>query len=754
MIETMVNFRPQELWPRRKLRPADAERQARAVLDALDAARLIDNPGAEAARVGLVNEAVMAVLPVFDAQMREYAYQRNQEFERELGHALIRAGREELAGLLYDNGSLPHRLSSIELQRLSEPGIHGFALRLAHDLTPEDVALLARDTVRQLEAMGFLRPGGDPLRYRPDLLRRAVLGIDTLLGGAPPTLFSHLHETLARDQRRLWREHIHKLDGELPERAAPLFTRLVLEELLGRSKVIDVDAAANLEQRRRLRTEPAAAGARLGHHHHGASAPPPSLPAVDPHPGLDRVQDEQTRVFARRLLLWPVERTELAGFGGELDRSMQMPGWTNVWTMPIQNRVDMLSTGVNTTVGIRVLGRRLEDVIRASEDVAAVVGKVPGAANVVADRLRGKGYLQVRPDRERAARLGVRVEDINELVEVALGGKVVTQTIEGRERHAVRVRCPRAWRADEESARELPVPVVGAASRAAPDGPARLAGPTVVHGAPGRYARLADVAEVRIAEGPATIKSENGLLRNYVRLNVRGRDSGEFVEEARRAVATRVELPPGVYLEWTGQFEHEQRASNTLALILPVVIGLIFLVLWLTYHDLADAVLMMLAVPGALAGGVFAQWLFGYKFSVTVWVGYIACFGMATATGIIMLVYLREAITRAGGLEKLTLEQLRQAVMDGAVHRLRPKLLTECTMVLGLAPLLWTNGVGAEVIKPMVIPVLGGILIADEVIDLFLPVLFYQERRRRWQQLQGVGQNSACHSPNLEGAIS
>ncbi|HEY7308869.1 MAG TPA: efflux RND transporter permease subunit [Gemmataceae bacterium] len=733
MIETMVNFRPRALWPRRKLRPADAEHQARAVLDALDAAWLIDNPGADASRTGLVNEAVMAVLPVFDAQMREYAYQRNQEFERELGHVLIRAGRAELAELLFDNGSLPRRLNSIELQRLSEPDVPSFPLRLAHDLTPEDVSLLARDTVRQLEAMSFLQPGGDPLRYRPGPIRRAVLSIDTLLGGTPPTLFSYLHQSLTDEQRRLWLAHVHKLDEELPERAAPLFTRLILEELLGRSKVIDADAAANLEQRRRLRTEPAAAGARLGHHHHGSSAPPPSLPSLDPHPALDRVQDELTRRFAESLLLWQAERSELADFGGELDRTMQMPGWTNVWTRPIQNRIDMLSTGVNTTVGIRVLGRSLEDVIAASERVAAVVAKVPGATNVIADRLRGKGYLQIHPDRDRAARLGVSVADINEVVEVALGGKVVTQTVEGRERHAVRIRYPRVWRADEESARELPVPVRGAS---------------------GGYVRLADVAEVRIAEGPATIKSENGLLRNYVRLNVRGRDSGEFVEEARRGVAARVELPPGVYLEWTGQFEHEQRAGNTLVLILPLVIGLIFFVLWLTYHDLADAVLMMLAVPGALAGGVFAQWLFGYKFSVTVWIGYIACFGMATATGIIMLVYLREAIARAGGLENLTLEQLRQAVMDGAVHRLRPKLLTECTMILGLAPLLWTNGVGAEVIKPMVIPVLGGILIADEVIDLFLPVLFYQERRRRWQRLQCQRRNPACHSPNLEGVAS
>jgi Cu(I)/Ag(I) efflux system membrane protein CusA/SilA len=734
MIETMVNFRPQELWPRRKLRPADAERQARAVLDALDTARLIDDPGDDGTKAALVNEAVMAVLPPFDAQMREYAYQRNLEFERELGHVLISAGRAELAELLYDNGSLPRRLTAIELQRLKEPDSPDFALHLARDLTPEDVSLLAHDAVRQLEELGFLAPGGDPLRYRPGLLRRAVLGMDALLGGSPTTLFHHLHEALTNEQRRLWREHIHKLNGELPQRGAPLYTRLISEELLGRTKVIDAEAAANVQERRRLRTEPPTGRAAVSsHHHHGAGVPASAAPSLDPHPELDRVQDEQTRAFGARLLLWPAERTELTGFGGELDRSMQMPGWTNVWTMPIQNRVDMLDTGVNTTVGVRVLGRQLDDVIRASEDVAAIVTKVPGAVNVVADRLRGKGYLQIRPDRERAARLGVNVADINELVEVALGGKVVTQTLEGRERHAVRVRYTPEWRADEESARALPVSVLGA---------------------PGQYVPLGDVADVRIAEGPATIKSENGLLRNYVRLNVRGRDSSEFVEEARRTVAARVALPPGVYLEWTGQFEHEQRARNTLMLIVPVVLLLIFLSLWMTYHDLADAGLMMLAVPGALAGGVFAQWLFGYKFSVTVWVGYIACFGMATATGIIMLVYLREAIARAGGLEKLTREQLRQAVMEGAVHRLRPKLLTEGTMILGLAPLLWTSGVGAEVIKPMVVPVLGGILIADEVIDLLLPVLFYWERRRRWQRLQEQQQQPPRLFPSKRPALA
>jgi Cu(I)/Ag(I) efflux system membrane protein CusA/SilA len=376
----------------------------------------------------------------------------------------------------------------------------------------------------------------------------------------------------------------------------------------------------------------------------------------------------------------------------------------------------MLTTGVNTTVGVRVLGRRLEDVVRASNDVAAVLAKFPGASNVLADRVRGKGYLEVYPNRKRAALMGVSVGDINEIVEVALGGKVVTQTVEDRERYPVRIRYTQSWRADETSVGDLPVQV-----RA--------------DGAALSYVPLSDVADVRIAEGPATIKSENGLVRNFVRLNVRGRDATEFVEEARRVVAAQVELPAGVHLEWTGQFEHEDRARHTLLLILPLAIGLIFLVLYLTYRDLADATLVMLAVPGALAGGVFAQWLFGYKFSVTVWVGYIACFGMATATGIIMLVYLREALDRAGGLAGLTDEQLRKVVMEGAVQRLRPKLLTECTMVLGLAPLLWSSGVGADVLRPMVVPVLGGILIADEVIDLFLPVLFYKVRRRRWERL-------------------
>jgi copper/silver efflux system protein len=632
MIETMVNFRPRELWPRRKLKTADAKIQARAVCDALVARSVIAAPKTAAERDALVDEAVAAALPLFDAVSREYAYHRNQEMMR---------------------------------------GTRGISPTSMNPSEPEEARVVVP-----------------------------------------------------------WRDHIARLDLELITRSAPIFTRLALEQLLERATIIDKSVAefciaytkvraANLETA--LRPHQPAPG---GHHHHETTSKSASTPLVEPQPTLDAIQAELARSFRRQLLLWKVDRDELIAFGGELDQAVQMPGWTNVWTMPIQNRVDMLATGVNTPIGIRVLGRNLDDVVRGSEEIARIVKRVRGAVDVVADPIRGKPYIEIRLDRARAARLGVSAGEVNELIETALAGKVVTSTIEGRERHPVVVRYGRSWREDEESIRNLLVTTHGTTPR-----PGLLAAKS----AP-RLVPLSEVAEVQVVEGPATIKSENGLLRNYVRVNVRDRDAADLVAEAKLAVAKKANLD-GVYVEWTGQFEHAIRARQTLTLVVPIVIALIFLVLYLTYHDLADAILMMLAVPGAIAGGLFFQWLLGLKLSVTVWVGYIACFGMATSTGIIMLVYLREAIAKAGGLETMSLDQLRSAVLEGAVHRLRPKLLTEGTVVIGLAPMLWASGVGAEIIRPMAAPVLGGILVADEVIDLFLPVLFYWVRRWRWERL-------------------
>jgi copper/silver efflux system protein len=371
-----------------------------------------------------------------------------------------------------------------------------------------------------------------------------------------------------------------------------------------------------------------------------------------------------------------------------------------------------------------------------------VLRQVPGAVDVFADQNVGKGYLEIQIDRQKAARYGVNVGDIQDVVEVALGGKPVTLTVEGRERFPVRIRYARAWREDEEQVKNLLVSAggggemgsTGAKEMGGSASRAPVAPPPV-------QIPLSMLADVRIVEGPAMIKSENGMLRSYVQLNVRGRDIVGFVEEAQRLVADKVKLPQGMYLEWSGQFEHQLRAKKTLQIVFPAVILLIFVILYLTYNDLMDAVLMMMAVPEALVGGIFFLWLFGYNFSVAVWVGFIACFGMATETGIIMLVYLREAIEQRGGLEKIaSLDELREAVLTGAVHRLRPKLLTEGVAIVALAPMLFVSGVGHEVIAAMAAPVLGGLLVSDEVVDIFIPVRFYWVRRRRWLKLHQVGQ--------------
>jgi Cu(I)/Ag(I) efflux system membrane protein CusA/SilA len=365
----------------------------------------------------------------------------------------------------------------------------------------------------------------------------------------------------------------------------------------------------------------------------------------------------------------------------------------------------------------------LDTVVRCSEEVAAVLRELPGAADVVADPIRGKGYVRITPDPQKAADLGVSVAELNEIIQATLSGYVASFQSIGRQRVPIRVQVAARDSLDEQTLRRLLVPVHR--KRSTPDDRKQLEAIT-----------LDNVADIQVTEGPATIKTEDGWLRNYVRLNVRERDTLQFVEEAKRVVAAQVSLPPGVIIEWTGQFEHSIQARRKLLIMMPLIFALILVILYVTYRDWADALLMVLAVPGALAGGVLCQWLFGFPFSIAVGMGYIACFGMAAATGIVMLVYLREAVDQAGPLEELSLAELRNAVLTGAAHRVRPKLLTELTTVLGLAPMLWSTGVGTEVIRPMAAPVLGGILIADEVIDLLIPILFYHVRRWRWERLR------------------
>jgi copper/silver efflux system protein len=249
---------------------------------------------------------------------------------------------------------------------------------------------------------------------------------------------------------------------------------------------------------------------------------------------------------------------------------------------------------------------------------------------------------------------------------------------------------------------------------------------------------LRTVADIRFVEGPNSIKAENGRLRNYVMLNVRDRDIVGFVDEARAAIKPIEEklAGSGMSIEWSGEFEHQVRARQTLAVIFPMVVLVILFLLYVTFHEILDTLLVFLAVIGALCGSLMFQALFGFNFSVVVSIGYVAAFGMATQTGVIMLVYLRESIDRHGGLEKIaSLEDLRRHVIEGAVHRLRPKLLTEGVAIVGLVPMLWASGTGAEIMRPMAAPVLGGLLISDEVIDIMIPVMFYWIRRRRWLRI-------------------
>lgn len=749
MIETMVMFRPREFWPRRKLRGEDARRQGEAALDGLVAAKLIEPPADAADARDLLDQALMAAMPRFDAAMREFAYQRNQEFSRDLRGEMIRFLVERTIALIDDQGKLLRPAGAGEVALIAGGVAHHAAEHFAMSLPEEDLVAIVQHTAGELESQGLVESSAEALQYDPPLAIRPLLVVGDWLGRPPPTLVSRLREAGETRRRNLWADHVDHLNGELLDRAARTYSRIVCEELLALSEITDgrlVEVLAQVARARELPRPPTADPSKrspaAGATHHGGTRGP--LPVIEPHPVFDKLLVDLSRSFADRLLLWPRDRDELSGsYGGELDTALQMPGWTNVWTRPIQNRVDMLATGVNTEVGVRVLGRSLDDVVTASEDIAAVLREVPGAADVIADPLRGKGYLEILPDRERAAALGVSIGDIHDLIETALGGRVATSTVEGRARFAVRVRLLADFTGDVESVKRLPVrrrdvaetTVSGAdiASRGSSVGrPDRSRAPGVAE-----YVPLEAVASIRIVEGPATIKSENGQLRNYVRLNVRERNVLEFLDEARRAVARHVPLPEGTSIEWTGQFEHALETARMLGMLVPVVVSAIFLLLWLTYHDLADALLMLLAVPGAVAGGLFFQWLFGFRFSVAVGVGYIACFGMAAATGMIMLVYLREAVEKAGGLARLTPERLREAVLDGAVHRLRPKLLTEATTILGLAPMLWASGVGAEVIRPMAAPVLGGLLIADEVIDLLLPLLFYHVRLRRLKRARG-----------------
>jgi copper/silver efflux system protein len=397
----------------------------------------------------------------------------------------------------------------------------------------------------------------------------------------------------------------------------------------------------------------------------------------------------------------------------EMDEKISMPGVTNIWTQPIINRIEMLSTGIRTQVGVKIFGSDLNELEQRSREVAAALKTVAGAADVYPEQITGAPYVDIRIDRQAAARYGIDVQAIQNVIETGIGENNLTVTIEGRERFPVRVRYAPQFRTNPQALGDLLVP--------APNG---------------AQIPLAQVASIKTVSGPTMISSENGLLRGTVTLNVRGRDVGSFVEEAKRVLSDRVHLPAGYYVEWSGEYENQQRARARLMLVLPIVLAVIFVMLYFTYHSIIEAAHVLLAVPFALTGGVYLLYALGYNFSVAVWVGFIALFGTAVQTGVVMVIYLNEAVHRKQ-LEcgdRLTREQLKEAVMEGAVLRLRPKVMTVSTVIAGLLPIMWSTSAGAEVMKPLATPVLGGMVSSLAHVLIVTPVIFFWLREREMRR--------------------
>jgi copper/silver efflux system protein len=439
----------------------------------------------------------------------------------------------------------------------------------------------------------------------------------------------------------------------------------------------------------------------------------------------------------------------------EMTEKSQMPGVTTVWQQPIRNRIDMLATGIPTQVGVKVFGPDLATLEKKANEIADVVRKVPGAADVYAEQILGSPYLEIEVDREAAARYGVNVGDILTVIETALGGENLTTTIEGRSRFPVRVRYARDFRDDPESIRRILVPAAGEGMAAA--APATMASTQNGPGMSGPFSRLrssmrgpaqiplAQLADIRFRPGPSMVSSENGLLRERVFLNVRGRDVGSFVDEAKQLVESKVSLPSGYFLEWAGQYEHQVRARNRLAIVVPLCFGIIFVLLYLTYHSAKEAAHVILAIPFALTGGNLLLWILhtlavanGWKtefhLSVAVWVGYIALFGTAVQTAVVMVVYLEEALRGKAASGSMTRERIREAAMEGAVLRLRPKLMTVSTVVFGLLPIMWSTATGSEVMKPIAAPVLGGMVSSLFHVLIVTPVIWTMLKERELER--------------------
>ena len=395
----------------------------------------------------------------------------------------------------------------------------------------------------------------------------------------------------------------------------------------------------------------------------------------------------------------------------ELDAALQFPGVANAWTMPIKARIDMLATGIRTPIGIKVFGKDIGEIERVAKEVEAVVKRVPGTTSAYAERLTGGYYIDIEPDRAALARYGLSVGDLQDVVGTALGGEMVTTTVQGLERYGVVVRYPRDFRSDPAAiASQVLVPVMAPA-------PGKTLSAAMVP--------LGQVAQVKLVKGPPNIRTENALLAAYIYVDIRERDIGGYVEEAQKAVRAGVSFPPGYFVTWSGQFEYMERAKDRLRVVVPVTLVIIFLLLYLNFRRVSDTLIVMLSVPFALVGGVWLMYLLGYNLSVAVAVGFIALLGVAAETGVVMIIYLEHALEkrRRAGLA-LTAADLHDSIMEGAVERVRPKMMTVVAIMAGLLPIMWSSGAGSEVMRPIAAPMVGGMISSTILTLVVIPAIY------------------------------
>jgi Cu(I)/Ag(I) efflux system membrane protein CusA/SilA len=391
----------------------------------------------------------------------------------------------------------------------------------------------------------------------------------------------------------------------------------------------------------------------------------------------------------------------------EMDKALQFPGVANAWTMPIKARIDMLATGIRTPVGVKVIGPDLNVIEKLAREIESAIKTVPGTSSAFAERIIGGYYLDIEPNRSELARYGLMIGDVQRVIASALGAETVTTTVEGRERYGVSLRYPRDVRSDPQAiAREVLVPLANGAS-----------------------IPLGHVASIRLVQGPASIRTENAQLAAYIFVDARERDLGSYVADAKKAVAENVKFPAGYYVIWSGQFEFYERAKKRLTIVVPLTLLIILLLLYLNFRRITETLIVMLSLPFALVGGLWLMWWMGFNLSVAVAVGFIALAGVAAETGVIMLIYLDHALEERRHLASsegraLTRRDLHAAIMEGAVERVRPKMMTVVAIMAGLVPILWSTGTGSEVMQRIAVPMIGGMVSSTILTLLVIPAVY------------------------------